>query len=195
MRKSGFTLTELLAVLAILGIIATFTIPKILHSSSESQWNASAKEMISAVSQAYLAYRGEFGTDASIQPGDLTPYLNYVELITSAHSIDHVPGGGKMDCKASQYCLKMHNGGILLYNTGNFFGNATANNFIFFVYDPDAEYSGTTNGVGKSLFIMVFYDGRVADGSQLDGSTIETCYESPSCSTYSSFAVPDWYSW
>ncbi len=39
----GFTLAELLMALAILGVIATFTIPKILGAQQSSSSNAKAK--------------------------------------------------------------------------------------------------------------------------------------------------------
>lgn len=42
--QSGFTLAELLIALTILGVIATFTIPKILTAQQASTYNAIAKE-------------------------------------------------------------------------------------------------------------------------------------------------------
>ena len=53
----AFTLAELLIALAILGVIATFTIPKILDSGSNSQWNAIGKEAAAMVSGAYQSYK------------------------------------------------------------------------------------------------------------------------------------------
>jgi prepilin-type N-terminal cleavage/methylation domain-containing protein len=49
----GFTLAELLIALAILGEIATFTIPKILSSQQNGTNKAKAKEAFSMVSSAY----------------------------------------------------------------------------------------------------------------------------------------------
>jgi prepilin-type N-terminal cleavage/methylation domain-containing protein len=40
----GFTLAELLIALALLGIIASFTIPKVLESSTNAKYKAMAKE-------------------------------------------------------------------------------------------------------------------------------------------------------
>ena len=42
--KKGFTLAELLISLGILGLIATFTIPKIVGAAGDSKYNAAAKE-------------------------------------------------------------------------------------------------------------------------------------------------------
>jgi prepilin-type N-terminal cleavage/methylation domain-containing protein len=49
---SGFTLAELLIALAILGVIATFTIPKVLQSQQNGQKIAIFKETIAAIQQA-----------------------------------------------------------------------------------------------------------------------------------------------
>lgn len=47
----GFTLAELLIALAILGVIATFTIPKILTTQQNSKYNAMAKEVASSFAE------------------------------------------------------------------------------------------------------------------------------------------------
>lgn len=76
----GFTLAELLISLMILGLIATFTIPKILITQQTLRFNAVAKEDISAISAALTQaqYMGTLTTNTTI--GDITQYLNYVSL-------------------------------------------------------------------------------------------------------------------
>ena len=54
--KRGFTLSELLIALSVLGVIATFTIPKILDSGSNAQRNAILKEAHAALELA--SYEG-----------------------------------------------------------------------------------------------------------------------------------------
>jgi prepilin-type N-terminal cleavage/methylation domain-containing protein len=49
MKHPGFTLAELLIALAILGVIATFTIPKVLHSQEDSKRRAIFKETIASI--------------------------------------------------------------------------------------------------------------------------------------------------
>lgn len=63
----GFTLSELLISLAILGVIATFTIPKVLQSQQDQHKKAVFKETIAAVNDAL--YTG-------LLTGELTKGLN-----------------------------------------------------------------------------------------------------------------------
>jgi prepilin-type N-terminal cleavage/methylation domain-containing protein len=55
LKVSGFTLAELLIALAILGIIATFTIPKVLSSQNNAKRNALFREAIAALNVATYA--------------------------------------------------------------------------------------------------------------------------------------------
>lgn len=56
----GFTLAELLIALVILGLIATFSIPKVLQSNEDTKKNAIFKETIASLYQV---------TDSSIREG------------------------------------------------------------------------------------------------------------------------------
>lgn len=62
MRKtSGFTLLEVQVALLLLGTIATFAIPKVLHNISSVQNNAIMKETFGALSGALMLYKHEQG--------------------------------------------------------------------------------------------------------------------------------------
>ena len=54
MKQRGFTLAELLIALGILGVIATFTIPKVLQTNQNAQWQATGKEAIAMISGACM---------------------------------------------------------------------------------------------------------------------------------------------
>ena len=79
-KQSGFTLAELLIALAILGVIATFTIPKVLESGSTSQWNAMGKEVASMISGAHQQHKLQGLLSTNTLSGDLTQHMNYVAV-------------------------------------------------------------------------------------------------------------------
>lgn len=187
--KNGFTLAELLIALAILGVIATFTIPKVLYSQQSSQWNSAAKEVAGAMSEAFQLYKQENTLSSSTSAIDLTPYINYVSIVSlGGVTVDALTGATTRSCGAGP-CLKMHNGGVLYPISWLSFGGTTNNHVIQFEFDPDGVYSGSTTGPGKSVQFTIFYNGRVSTigdspGAQTSGGVLNC----PTCD-------PDWFSW
>lgn len=77
-RNSGFTLAELLIALAILGVIATFTIPKVLTSQNDSKRTAVMKEAVATLNNVLQQGLLEGGvTDSNLG----TYYLNHLNAI------------------------------------------------------------------------------------------------------------------
>lgn len=104
--KKGFTLAELLIALTILGIIAVFTIPKVLVAQQDAKYKAMGKEFAGMVSGAYQAYKLSNGYNATMQVKDMTPYLNYVKVVTdSSLQADGAPwdGGWTDTCSGSPF--------------------------------------------------------------------------------------------
>lgn len=159
MVRQGFTLAELLISLAILGMIATFTIPKILSSQQNSSYNAIAKEDASAIAAAYQSYVYNNGASSAISLSSLTPYLNYTTLDTSS-LIDSYPGQTSLNCAAWQ-CYRMANGSILAFDAGQTFGATDSLAITYFYVDPDGVYSGSTSGSSKSAVFFIYYNGRI----------------------------------
>lgn len=187
LSAKGFTLAELLIALAILGEIATFTIPKILLAQQNGTYKASAKEAIAAIASAHQLYSTSSVMSSSTKFANMTQYLNYVKVQTSG-SVDWLYGMDDSPCSASSPCLKLHNGSVLQYWTNEGFGGTGTTNSVLLLIDPDGVYGGTTNGPGKGLPILLFYNGRVADATQTgasDGNTFG----------WSSIYLPPWFSW
>lgn len=160
--SQGFTLAELLIALAILGVIATFTIPKVLFTANSGQNTAVAKEAASMISGAYTAYALENGSAASgTTAGVLTPYMNYVAVDNTATAYSFGAG-----CNAANtVCLKLHNGGVLRYASNNSFGGTATTNAIYFNIDPDGTGSAT-----PATFVL-YFNGRLTTAANQDGST------------------------
>ena len=170
----GFTLAELLITLAILGVIATFAIPKVITAQSNAKKQAVAKELMAALANVVNQAKLNSTLTMSTTMGDLTPSLNYVAVDT-ASSVDSVPNGtGVVPCSTVGYhCLRFHSGAILLYDNNSF---QVLGGGLAVVIDPD----GVLTSQQDSLGVMLDTSGRVETYGEALGSTTYT---------------PTWFNW
>jgi len=189
--RSAFTLAELLIALLILGVIATFTIPKVLQSQQDSQWNSSAKEVAGMFTQAQQILSSKGLLNANTRREDFTPYFNYVRVVTTG-LVDGRQTQGSDDCSTMPLCLQLHNGGILYFINPNVsFSSTLSTGAISFNFDPDGQYSGSTNGPGKAVLFFLYYDGRVRTYGTIDPNTCP----SNACYNPTPSEDPPWFSW
>jgi len=203
-KIKGFTLAELLICLAILGEIATFTIPKMLSAQQNTRYKAVAKEAVGTLAAAYNSYKVQTGVSAYTSPSDFISTLNYIKIQTTG-AIDRTYGtAGNYSCVASSPCYVLANGAILKdpdvkwggNGTGNYFGGTSATNYVYFYLDPDGTDadSGTTNGPGKSLQINVYYNGRITDAANCNSG--DTTYlEGTGYNNWCPGSSPPWFDW
>lgn len=193
----GFSLTELLIALGILGIIATLTIPKILNANQANTFNVRGREAVSMIINAYTQHKTARGITPSTRSADLTPYMHFLATDNTS-TIDAGQGTSTViDCSVAGYhCLKLHTGGLLFYRSDTAFGNNKSTNAIYFYFDPDGKHSGTGNstGPGKSALLMLYYDGELRSFKNVRPNSI--C--SAGCGTGvnpTPAREPDWLKW
>ena len=91
-RRAGFTLVEIMIVVAIIGLLAAIAIPNFLHARDRSQATAcinNLRQIEAAVQQVALEKGLKVG-DTMNYPDDIMPYIK----LNSNGSIPPCPAGG-----------------------------------------------------------------------------------------------------
>ncbi len=188
-RSNGFSLAELLLALLILGNIAAFTIPKILSAQQSNTYNSRAKEAAGTLATALQMLRFNGTVSSNTVGADLSPYLNYVKLLTTG-AVDDIPGNDDVPCSTSAPCF-LEPGGYMIRMSQVSFGGTGTTNAIFINVDPDAVYSGSQTGDSKSVRFYLYYNGMV----RTKGDIITNTCNNSSCYNPSSSHNPSWFSW
>lgn len=117
MRENGFTLAELLIALAILGVIATFTIPKVLNSQQDGQKSAVFRETIAALESITISGVQQGELNNSNNGSYILSKLNAVKICdtdSSAQGCWNQGIQGNPNLTVTQPGLIMHNGAFVV---------------------------------------------------------------------------------
>ncbi len=150
----GFTLSELLVSLAVLGLIAAFAIPKVLSAVADSSTKAIGKEAIGVISSAYDSLKAEndgFVARSTTMP-QLVARMNAERDLTGAPltaAVGPAPTGATNG-------LLLQSGGVIFYNSADTFArNGTQEGTMAFQIDPDG------NGNFGRITVFLAFDGRL----------------------------------
>jgi prepilin-type N-terminal cleavage/methylation domain-containing protein len=105
--KGGFTLIEILIVIAIIGLLAALAIPNFLRTRTNAQTKACISNLrqIDAAKQLWGLENGKTAGDVATE-ADLTPkYLKAVPVCPAAGVYDYQPIGRSPTCTIPRHTL------------------------------------------------------------------------------------------
>jgi prepilin-type N-terminal cleavage/methylation domain-containing protein len=146
-KKSAFTLAEVLITLGIIGIVAAITIPILVNNSQKNQYVTGVQKVYAVLNQAFAKYASDNGCVGNLActglfsatvPNNVAMWDDFVtnylkvgkncstttnqDCFASSYNFLHYPGGGSggnpENPSASSYKIVLQDGMSVSFNTG-----------------------------------------------------------------------------
>ena len=176
--KTGFTLSELLVGLGIIGLIAAFAVPKVLNASGAAVANAKVHKAAQAVVNGYEKWVQENGNSENTTPANIMSIVQHNGLITDGRKMDFAPSYTEdFTCTDipshttfTGICYKMPDGAVLFFRSGIYdtFGQ-NPDKALFFAVDPDGfniNDNSQANNSNATAF-WLYSNGRLRERGRL----------------------------
>ena len=165
--KPAFTLGEVLVVLALLGVVAAFAVPKVLQASSSEQYNTIAKEAVAMLSDAMAFYKQSHGGTLlpTTKVSDIFALTNYLGPDTTS-IVDMIPNNPfnsatTATCGSGVDCYKLLNGAVVYTNKGEYLGPLVPHSGFGFFIDP----TGKVDSI-QAVEVVIYASGLIrSDGT------------------------------
>ena len=128
MKKNGFTLAEVLITLAIIGVVATLTLPALMNNTAEQQAVTAFKKGLNTLTIAAETNEAidnfnfdSITEDSNIDKSDAGETPSLYALLATRGSVDHQKSGGGKAYKVGKtgntgnFCVYFRDGSLLMF--------------------------------------------------------------------------------
>lgn len=161
MKKNGFTLAEVLITLAIIGVVATMTLPALMTNTGEQQAKTALRKAINTLTEAAQMSKAVDGfnyddivdtTTAINADTDDNEKASIIALLRARTAVDYTRVNDTIDC-ASNEC------GANYYDTTVFFRDGSA---LLFKKAPGADKTVMNDNMTNGFIVVLDTNGTKA---------------------------------
>lgn len=206
MKKNGFTLAEVLITLAIIGVVATLTLPALMTNTQEQQAKTALKKGINTLTEAAQMNQAISGFDYATLTSENTDNstdddMSLYRMLADRTSIDYQRSGNTSDTNkdssklgeqgsgSGNYVIFFRDGSALSFNPANTKKDATA---------PGATIGGEVgsqqdDGLAYGIAVLLDTNGKKGPNvlSNCDGSLDASDDKTDTCSEKAKRVIKD----
>src|SRR5574344_529779 len=183
MKKSGFTLAEVLIVLGIIGVVAAMTIPTLMNQTSQAEFRTGFKKMLSTLNQVVNMNVALDSSDFSVLNSGTDEGSIYYMFNQRMNVLQTTTGNSDINAESGNYTLFFNDGMALSFNPSSMgngkqscTGSDTANHYCMALIDVNGKRkpnSLTTESTAlKDQYLVIFENQQVVPARDVDRSVM-----------------------